>query len=189
MKPPSRVALCSGHMIDQPDRETPRFPPAREDFVAAAIAQALATWKLGSDDLAISGGARGADILFAESALQRGAKVRILLAETESSFRLNSLMLGASDDAWVKRFDALRSRGAEVCDRQTRFGDPPAGVSIYEQTNRWMLDTAVDESDDDILALLVWDGNDAGDGSGGTAHFQHELISLGCTPIVIDPTP
>jgi len=184
-----RVALCSGHMIDQPDRATPRFPASREGFVAAAIAQTFASWNLGPDDLAICGGARGADILFAEAALDRGLTLRILLAEFEADFRRNSLQLGASDLAWEHRFDDLRKRGATISGRHERFGDPPASVSIYEQTNRWMLDTAVDEADDEILAVLVWDGQDAGDGPGGTAHFQRELLSLKMSPVVIDPRP
>lgn len=189
MRPPRRVALCSGHMIDQPDRATPRFPASREGFVAAAIAETLASWNLGPSDLAICGGARGADILFAEAAIKCGATLRILLAEPEADFRRNSLQLGTSDLSWEHRFDDLRKRGATICNRQDRFGDVPAGVSIYEQTNRWMLDTAVDEADDEILAVIVWDGEGAGDGPGGTAGFQRELLTLGCTPVVIDPRP
>ncbi|MDZ4830467.1 MAG: hypothetical protein SGJ09_09770 [Phycisphaerae bacterium] len=73
--------------------------------------------------------------------------------------------------------------------RDELLGNPPAGVSIYEQTNRWILNTAVTLSSGPILGVLVWDGKDSGDGPGGTSHFQRELLSLNCTPRLIDPRP
>ena len=39
---PNIVVLFSGHMIDAPDRKTPRFPPDKEPVAAAAIVDALA---------------------------------------------------------------------------------------------------------------------------------------------------
>ena len=38
---PKNVLLFSGHMIDAPDRKTPRFPADEERTAAAAIAQTL----------------------------------------------------------------------------------------------------------------------------------------------------
>src|ERR1043166_7173251 len=73
-RPPRNVLLCSGHMIDAPDREDPRFPPSREPVAAAAIAQLLDSPEIGAGagDLAICGGACGGDLLFAEACLARG---------------------------------------------------------------------------------------------------------------------
>ena len=39
---PRKVVLFSGHMIDAPGREKPRFPPDKEPIAARAIAEALA---------------------------------------------------------------------------------------------------------------------------------------------------
>src|ERR1700710_557400 len=64
---PRKVVLFSGHMIDAPDRETPRFPPDKEPLAAQAIAEALANLHVGPDDLCICGGACGGDLLFAEA--------------------------------------------------------------------------------------------------------------------------
>jgi hypothetical protein len=57
-----RVVVGSGHMIDQCDRPVPRFPRHKEAIVQWQIAQQLGTWGIGPGDLAICGGAQGADL-------------------------------------------------------------------------------------------------------------------------------
>ena len=69
---PKNVLLFSGHMIDAPDRQTPRFPADKEPVAAGAIADTLAKLGAGPGDLAICGGACGGDLIFAELA-SRGA--------------------------------------------------------------------------------------------------------------------
>ncbi len=39
-----KVVICSGHMIDKPDRKTPRFPAGKAEAVRAKIAQQLEQW-------------------------------------------------------------------------------------------------------------------------------------------------
>src|SRR5580693_8963494 len=87
--PPRKVALFSGHMIDAPGRAKPRFPPDKEPIAAAAIAAALADFGIGTDDLGICGGACGADLLFAEAALARGARLEIYIPFEEATFLSN----------------------------------------------------------------------------------------------------
>jgi hypothetical protein len=38
------VVLCSRHMIDQPSRTTPRFPPEKEGIVRDKMAVQLKEW-------------------------------------------------------------------------------------------------------------------------------------------------
>jgi hypothetical protein len=83
---PRKVALFSGHMIDAPGREKPRFPPDEELIAARAIAQALADLGVGQTDLAICGGACGGDLLFAEAALARGAHLEVYIPFDEATF-------------------------------------------------------------------------------------------------------
>jgi hypothetical protein len=64
---PKKVLLFSGHMIDAPDRPTPRFPPEKEPVAAVAIANTIVEIGAGPGDLAICGGACGGDLLFAEA--------------------------------------------------------------------------------------------------------------------------
>ncbi len=45
---PRQVLLFSGHMIDAPDRRTPRFPAVKESIAAQKISEALDTIGRGS---------------------------------------------------------------------------------------------------------------------------------------------
>jgi hypothetical protein len=59
--PPRKVMLFSGHMIDAPDRQKPRFPANKEAVAANAIAAALKELGASAGDLSICGGACGGD--------------------------------------------------------------------------------------------------------------------------------
>ena len=62
--------LFTGHMIDKPDRPTPRFPASKEAAAAIAIRAALrkVMVEAGSDPLVgIAAAACGGDILFHEA--------------------------------------------------------------------------------------------------------------------------
>lgn len=106
---PGKVFLFSGHMIDAPDRKSPRFPADREPVVEAAISNLLDRLHLGPQDIAICGGACGGDLLFAEAALKRGAKLEIYLPFDETRFFAESVDFAGND--WHTRFlDAKISR-------------------------------------------------------------------------------
>ncbi len=183
-----KVVACSGHMIDKPDRTPPRFPPEKEAVVRDHIAQALAGWQIGERDLGICGGARGADILFAECCLERGARVRLLIALPDEEFIKESVALDSGN--WVERYEALRNNPAvETWFQHERSEQPPEGLSPFESNNVWMLETAREEAGGGKLyAVLVWDEKPAGDGPGGTAHFAEEIRKLGGEIAVVNPT-
>ena len=182
-----KVAICSGHMLDAPERKTPRFPAAKAEAVRAEIAKQLARWEIGSGDLAVCGGACGADILFAEECLRRGAKIRLLLAQEIDDFVRDSVQHAGSD--WVTRFHALCER-AEVASQPHRLGKAPPDFSIYTRNNLWTINTARVEAADSakIGALLVWDQKPTGDGPGGTSDFEAKVRDLGGLIAIIDPT-
>jgi len=182
-----KIAICSGHMIDKPDRKAPRFPAAKAEAVRAEIAQRLAQWEIGSGDLAVCGGACGADILFAEECLKRGATIRLLLAQDVADFVRESVRHAGND--WVRRFHALREKG-QVATQPERLGKAPNDVSIYARTNLWTINTARVEAADSakIHALLVWDEKPTGDGLGGTSDFEERVRSLGSVVEIINPT-
>ena len=182
-----KVVICSGHMIDKPDRKTPRFPLGKAEAVRAKIAQQLEQWKVGAGDLAVCGGACGADILFAEESLRRGAQLRLLLAQEVDDFIRDSVRHAGND--WVQRFHALRDK-AEVVTQPERLGKEPNDVSIYARTNLWIINTARVEAADPgkIYALVVWDEKPRGDGPGGTSDFQQKVCHLGGQVEIINPT-
>jgi hypothetical protein len=53
--PPGKVVLFSGHMIDRPGREKPRFPVDKERIARSAISLTLDEIGVGCGDLCICG--------------------------------------------------------------------------------------------------------------------------------------
>jgi hypothetical protein len=189
-----RVILGSGHRIDAPDRKSPRFPPEEEAPVREALSRQLASWNVGAGDLAICGGANGADILLAEICRDRGARILLLLPFPVERFLRESVELPGTD--WTARFRALAGdRRCEVRLQEESLGPLPPGVDPFERNNDWILQTGLDEAKPGqhsalsaarLAALVVWDRK-AGDGEGGTAGFHDAAVRLGISVVVIDP--
>ena len=172
---PRKIALFSGHMIDAPDRATPRFPPDKVPVAAAAIVAALADLGFGSQDLAICGGACGGDLLFAEAALARGARLELYIPFEEAIFFEKSVDF--ADSNWRSRFFAAKGRGVlHVAPRE--LGPTPDSEDPYERNNRWMLDAASRFGPDKVNFICLWNG-EGGDGPGGTRHMMEEVRNRG----------
>jgi len=185
----NKVCIASGHMIDAAQRATPRFPPAKEDAVRAAIAEQLGVWKIGPGDLAICGAARGADILFAELCAERGAEVWLLVALDEPDFLERSVRLQGSN--WESRYYALQDlHNVKTCVQTDRLKSPPRDVSPFTRNNLWILNTARVEvsKPSSLYALLVWDEQPSGDGPGGTADFANRVRQIGGRRAIVNPT-
>jgi tetratricopeptide (TPR) repeat protein len=175
-----KVVVFSGHMIDKQGRSEERFPPRKEGTARERIAKQLDAWSIGAGHLAICGGARGGDILFAELCADRGAEVWLFLALPESQFLERSVRLPDSD--WEQRFFALRDRtNVNVLQQSERLKSPPKGASVFARNNLWMINTARVEANDpkNLYALLVWDEKPTGDGPGGTSDFVARFKQLG----------
>jgi hypothetical protein len=184
-----KVVIASGHMIDAPGRAEERFPARKEGIVRERIAAHLEAWKLGPKDLAICGGARGADILFAELSAARGAEVWVMLALPEAEFLEASVRLPDSD--WEQRYFELRGNArVKTFVQRDRLKSAPKGASVFARNNLWMVNTARVEAGDPITlhALLVWDEKDAGDGPGGTADCAARVRRLGGRTAIVNPT-
>ena len=170
-----RAILFSGHMIDAPNRATPRFPPQLEPKVAQAIATKLDEVQAGPQDTAISSGACGSDILFAEAAHDRGAALRIYLPFEEPTFLEKSVNF--ADAEWPERFSAVTSR-ARLFIAPRELGPLPEDADPYERTNLWMLDEARRIGGANIVFICVWNGEE-GDGPGGTKHMMDSVRKAG----------
>jgi hypothetical protein len=168
--PPRRVLLFSGHMIDAPHREAPRFPPNRESIAATAIANTVA--EIGADmgDIAICGGACGGDLLFAEICLARDMRLELYIPFDEPTFLANSVDFADAD--WHNRYVAAKSK-ATLHVMPDELGPLSAGESPYERNNRWMLDSATRFSGKEIAFIALWNG-EGSDGPGGTQHFMNQ---------------
>lgn len=180
----THVVLASGHLVDAADRSVPRFPQSRVPWVADQVRAAFDDWHVGTDTTVITGGARGADIIAAEEANVRGARVLLCLALPPDEFERGSVDLPGTD--WRSRFRRLLHVGdVRVLDRAA---DQP-GEPVFARANAWMVDLAR-QLDPRPRAVIVWDGK-LGDGPGGTADLIDKLGYGTDDPWLrtIDPTP
>ena len=172
---PRQVLLFSGHMMDAPGRPAPRFPPDKEDIARQKIAEALDALGAGPDDLALTQGASGGDILFLEACRERGVRLQLMLPLKEPEFIQRSLLPSAGGEKWHDRYYILKT-GMKAAPRimPDELGPPPKDVSPFERCNLWLLYTALAYGIDKVRFICLWDGG-GGDGPGGTAHMYNEV--------------
>ena len=99
---PPAVAAFVGHMIDHPDRKSPRFPKEIEVRVKDALAANIRTLnaKIGYCSLACGG-----DILFAEAMAEQGGEINIFIPFAINEFISTSVRFAG--ETWVNRFHTL----------------------------------------------------------------------------------
>lgn len=172
---PRKALLFSGHMIDAPGRQSPRFPSEKESVAAQKIAEMLDKLGAGPEDLALTQGASGGDLLFLEACKQRGVRLQLLLPLEEPEFIERSVLPSVGGDKWRDRFYSLKS-GLNDFPRimPDELGPLPKGVDPFERCNLWLLYAALSYGIDKVRFLCLWDGG-GGDGPGGTAHMYQEV--------------
>jgi tetratricopeptide (TPR) repeat protein len=175
---PRKVFLFSGHMVDLPDRQPPRFPdqPDKIESASRKIAEALEKFEAGPDDLALTQGACGGDLLFTEACQNRGVKVHWYQPFDEPKFIQNSVERGG--EKWRKRYSDAKAKLTDpIQSAPGRLGEPPADAEKsypYERCNLWLLYTALSYGIDKVFFICLWNGK-GGDGPGGTAHMYNEV--------------
>lgn len=173
---PERVFLFSGHMVDAPDRDSPRFPECHTDEAGGRISELLHALAAGPEDLALTQGACGGDLLFTEACVARGVPVEWQQPYDEPEFIRRSV--ARCGEHWRKRYLAARA----VLRRQPlsaprQLGEPPAYADRYypyERCNLWLLYTALAWGIEKVHFVCLWNGA-SGDGRGGTAHMYEEV--------------
>ena len=158
------IIAFTGHMVDQPDRPTPRFPPARVGPVRQAIRMRLDTLDA---RYGFSSAANGGDILFLEELLERGGSAHVLLPFPKADFQQTSV-----GDDWAHRYarilDNERVEVTELADTLPPEGEQPdAYMRCSLELHRRATEMAR-PLDEKPTLLTVWNG-DPGDGPGGTA--------------------
>jgi hypothetical protein len=166
-----RVLTFTGHMIDDPKRPTPRFPPDKEDAARLAIESAIIAERdrPGGVALGIAGGASGGDILFHELCAKHGICTRLLLALPPNQYIEESVAPAGGD--WVQRFDLLTeklpTRVLANSKQLPAWLAEKTDYSIWQRNNLWTLYNAIAEGGQDVTLIALWDGK-KGDGPGGT---------------------
>lgn len=162
--PLPRVVVFSGHMIDQPDRPQPRFPPELEPAVFAA----MRTWLKDINGLiGFSSAARGADLLFLEAVNDLGGETHVVLPYHQDEFITDSVEI-AGAGGWRNRFERQLAVSRVVYASSSR---PLVGGLAYDYANQLVHGLGLvraRELETGLVGLAVWDGQ-PGDGLGGTA--------------------
>ncbi len=178
-----RVVVFSGHIIDTPDRSTPRFPAALESRVYEAIRDRLL--KLDAR-LGYASAACGSDILFLEAMAELGGELHIVLPYEREQFIKESVDVipGAN---WRERFDRVMERATETI-VPAHYNVCEDSSIIYEYTNRVLYGLAKMRSehlDTELVPLAVWNGKPGGVGGTATAveywqqwHQEVEIVEL-----------
>ncbi len=160
---PPTVIHYAGHIIAAPGMAG-RFPATAESAVTARIAALLAERDVGFGYGSL---ASGADILFAEALLARGAQLHVLLPFRRDEFIEESVR--PSGKRWVSRFEACLAgaRSVRYATEDEYLGDD----TLYVYCSRLAMGLAVLASQHlfaPIEQFAVWDGTPT-HGTAGTA--------------------
>jgi hypothetical protein len=170
---PRKVILFSGHMIDKPDRPTPRFPASKEKVAAKEIVRTFEQIGADASDLAICGGACGGDLLFAEAAIARNLRLELYLPLPENEFLAQSVDFAGVD--WHERY--LKAKAvAKLHITPDELG--PSSEDPFERNNLRMLDVATSFGAEKLGFVCLWNG-EGGDGPGGTQHLMQAVQRKG----------
>lgn len=172
-----RVLLLCGHRVDASGRQPPRFTPTQVPAVQTGMARLLAQMQTGPSDLALTQGAAGADLMWAEACLLRGTPLRLLLPLPEPQFIAQSVLPSADGPAWACRYQRVREQLAEP--PQVMPTAPDAATDPFRACNDGLLRCALAQVPaHDVHLLCVWDGDPAS-GPGGTAELVAAVRAAG----------
>lgn len=180
---PPTVIHYTGHMIAAPGA-TGRFPAEREAEVAAAIRARLEERRVGFGYGAL---ACGADILFAEALLARGAELHVVLPFEREEFIAVSVAPAGPD--WVARFHACLERATSL---RYATDDRQLGHEwIFAYGSFLAMGLAALRArflDAPVRQVAVWDGQES-TGVAGTGFDVRTWRETGWALDVIAPVP
>jgi class 3 adenylate cyclase/tetratricopeptide (TPR) repeat protein len=172
-----KVCVFSGHMLDGPGRETPRFQAADINRVQSEINRFFDSKRIG---ITYSSAACGSDILFLEEAIRRGVESIIVLPFPPEEFKRSSVSFAGPD--WERRFDKVIASASNVINLDD---DPSApGAIAFTYTNRYLDGAAMLRARalaTEVCCLAVWDGSPplcAGGTSEIVTHWQQRREDL-----------
>lgn len=157
LKPPVIVGF-TGHMIDAPNRTSPRFPAFIEPQVKMRMQETLNDINA---EIGYSLGASGGDILFLETMLERGGEINMIMPFAIPDFIEASIRFAGN--SWVTRFNHLLklTHNLTYVTEENYLGDDDlfqfAGLLLFGHS---ILRAQTLEAEPYLLAL--WDGKQSG---------------------------
>lgn len=175
------VIAFSGHMIDTPDRKSPRFPPSLEEELKREIATKLDEIGAG---IGYSSAACGSDILFLECMQDRKAETNVVLPFALEEFLKTSVEFAGSQ--WRERANSVLAKSATVI--PATEGKYEGDDLLFDYTNDIIMGMTLLRSnllETEPVLLTVWDGKRKRT-SGGTYEFIRRWRMKGLRMEVID---
>lgn len=185
---PPHVLLFTGHMIDTPTREQPRFPASKEEDARLAIKDKVSKElaRVGGRVIGIAGGASGGDILFHEVCAELSIPTTLYLAMPRDEYVRESVR--DSGPEWVDRFDQLYERLPRrhlgESKELPRWLQSKADYGIWQRNNLWMLYNAMALGSRRVTLIALWD-TETGDGPGGTQDMVNKADQSGAKTIIL----
>jgi class 3 adenylate cyclase/tetratricopeptide (TPR) repeat protein len=184
--PIPKLVVFSGHMLDAPERRTPRFPASKEAEIKGLLEKQLAAMNAG---IGFASAASGSDILFLEAMLARGGKIHLVLPWPAEEFVKTSVSIPGAE-GWVERFHKVLDQAASI--RVLGELYMPGSATGFEYCNLAMNGLArvfAQSLDLEITPLAVWDGYAGAPGGTGSfvRYWRTHRVSVKVVPISTKP--
>ena len=180
--PAPKVVVFAGHMIDFPDRKTPRFPPSLAETVARIIRERLSNLRV---EAGFSTAACGAPILFQEAVQAIGGESHVVLPYGRDEFLADSVAIREDMD-WTSRFDHVLEKARRVVLASPQRLDE--GSVVFSYANQLLLGLGLIRAHQlrcELKTLVVWDGQPS-EAAGSISRILAQWKELGHSPEIID---
>jgi hypothetical protein len=184
-----RVILFTGHMIDSPGTEPPRFPETLRDRARQAILEKVQQeiTRTAGKVIGVASGANGGDLLFHDVCEQLAINHRILLPLPPDAFRNKSV--SPAGRWWEDLFDRmLRSQPVPAylsdSEKLPIWLSAKKDYSTWQRANLWLLQEAIAIGATHLTLMALWDGVKT-EGMGGTYHLRTIAQECGASLVTI----
>lgn len=151
---PPTVIVCTGHMLDHPDRPTPRFPAHLVPAVRQALERELTALNA---RIGFSGAACGTDLLFLEAMHRREARTTVVLPFAPEDYRRTSVSFAGPE--WLERFrTALKLADSLRLVTTEKFQGDDLLFRLANQVTVGLAYLSAQRLDTSPYLLAVWDG-------------------------------
>lgn len=175
------VIVFAGHMIDPPDRRSPRFPFQIERAVKESLRQRLDKLNAG---FGYASAACGSDILFHELMHERNGESHVVLPYEKDLFVKDCVDITSGTD-WLERFERVIGQAVEVQEISKHCKTHSVAYEFANQILHGLASLRGEQLGTRLVPLAVWDGRSS-DGLGGTGGTVQRWRELGLKIEIID---
>ncbi len=174
---PRQVFLFVGHPnVDGAVADDAHLPAAKLETAKAQITELLDELGGGADDLGLTQGACGGDLLFTEVCQAQGIRVSWLQPQREADF-IRPIAADPDSSCHERYQEARQKLGRPILSMPQELGELPAEIDDdyrRERCNLWLLNTALACGPEKVQFICLWNGSPS-DGPGGMARLYEEI--------------